>query len=112
MLYCYNNYDYISAPVTGRTKQDRILEMGYMGNNSTNQVNVRNAYLTYNGTNHTDVFMLLGDNAYSNGLDNEYQTNFFNIYKDNILKNHVLWPSPGNHDYANSSARQADHNVP
>jgi hypothetical protein len=23
----------------------------------------------------------------------------------------VLWPSPGNHDYANNSARQADHNI-
>src|SRR5687768_3640369 len=106
-----NNY-FKTAPTLGSTQKVRILAMGDMGNNSTNQVNVRNAYLTYNGANHTDVFMLLGDNAYSNGLDNEYQTNFFNIYKDNLLKNHVLWPSPGNHDYANSSARQADHNVP
>ena len=106
-----NNY-FKTAPALGSTQKVRILAMGDMGNNSTNQVNVRNAYLTYSGTNHTDVFMLLGDNAYSNGLDNEYQTNFFNIYKDNILKNHVLWPSPGNHDYANSAARQADHNVP
>ena len=106
-----NNY-FKTAPVSGSTQKVRILAMGDMGNNSSNQVNVRNAYLTYNGTNYTDVFMLLGDNAYSNGLDNEYQTNFFNIYKDNITKNHVLWPSPGNHDYANNSSRQADHNVP
>jgi len=106
-----NNY-FKTAPVLGSTQKVRILAMGDMGNNSTNQVNVRNAYLTYNGTNLTDIFMLMGDNAYNSGLDNEYQTNFFNIYKDNILKNHVLWPSPGNHDYANSSARQADHNIP
>jgi hypothetical protein len=54
---------------------------------------------------------LLGDNAYENGLDAEYQSNFFNIYQGSLTKNHVLWPSPGNHDYANNSARQADHNI-
>jgi len=106
-----NNY-FKTAPTLGSTQKVRILAMGDMGNNSTNQVNVRNAYLTYNGTSYTDIFMLMGDNAYNSGLDNEYQTNFFNIYKDNILKNHVVWPSPGNHDYANSSTRQADHNIP
>ena len=31
--------------------------------------------------------------------------------RSSLTKNHVLWPSPGNHDYANNSARQADHNI-
>ena len=86
--------------------------MGDMGNNSANQVNVRNAWQAFNGTNHTDAWLLMGDNAYSSGLDAEYQSNFFNIYQGSLTKNHVLWPSPGNHDYAQSSARQADHNIP
>jgi hypothetical protein len=34
------------------------------------------------------------------------------VYSGNILKNHILFPAPGNHDYANSSSRQTDHNVP
>lgn len=106
-----NNY-FKTLPTTGSTQKIRIMAMGDMGNNSTNQVNVRNAWQTFNGSNYTDAWILLGDNAYETGTDAEFQTNFFNIYQGSISKNHVLWPSPGNHDYANSAARQADHTVP
>ncbi len=106
-----NNY-FKTMPVAGSTQKIRIMAMGDMGNNSTNQVNVRNAWLAFNGSNYTDAWILLGDNAYSNGLDAEFQTNFFNIYQGSLTKNHVLWPAPGNHDYAQSAARQADHLIP
>lgn len=86
--------------------------MGDMGNNSATERNVRNAYLAFNGSNYTDIWMLLGDNAYETGTDAEYQTGFFDAYQGNMTKNHVLWPSPGNHEYANNSSRQADHNIP
>jgi methionine-rich copper-binding protein CopC len=105
-----NNY-FKTMPAVGSAEKIRVLAMGDMGDNSANQVNVRNAYLNFNGSNYTNAWLLLGDNAYENGLDNEYQNNFFNIYQGNLTKNHVLWPSPGNHDYANSSSRQADHNI-
>jgi hypothetical protein len=106
-----NNY-FKTVPPAGSTQKIRVLAMGDMGNNSSNQVNVRNAYQAFNGNNYTDVWLLLGDNAYSTGTDAEFQNNFFNAYQGNISKNHVLWPSPGNHDYAGSSARQADHAIP
>jgi hypothetical protein len=106
-----NNY-FKTLPVAGSTQKVRVLAMGDMGNNSTNQVNVRNAYQAFNGTNYTDIWMLLGDNAYELGTDAEYQNKFYNIYQGSLTKNHVLWPSPGNHDYANSAARQADHAIP
>ena len=106
-----NNY-FKTMPIVGSTQKVRILAMGDMGNNSTNEISVRNAYLNYTGNAFTDIWMLLGDNAYNSGLDSEYQTKFFNIYQGNISKNHVLWPVPGNHDYANSSTRQADHKIP
>ncbi|MES1217251.1 MAG: Ig-like domain-containing protein [Bacteroidota bacterium] len=105
-----NNY-FKTMPVVGSTEKIRVLAMGDMGDNSANQLSVRNAYLNFNGSNYTNAWLLLGDNAYENGLDAEYQSNFFNIYQGSLTKNHVLWPSPGNHDYANSSARQADHNI-
>ncbi|MEO6404370.1 MAG: metallophosphoesterase [Ferruginibacter sp.] len=106
-----NNY-FKTLPVAGSTQKIRVLAMGDMGNNSTNQVNVRNAWLAFNGTNYTDAWLLMGDNAYSSGLDAEYQSNFFNIYQGSLTKNHVIWPSPGNHDYANSTTKQADHLIP
>ncbi|MFT3680628.1 MAG: metallophosphoesterase [Ferruginibacter sp.] len=106
-----NNY-FKTSPVTGSTDKIRILVMGDMGNNSENQENVRNAYLAFNGNKYTDGWILLGDNAYNSGTDNEYQSTFFDYYQGNILKNHILWPAPGNHDYANNQDRRLDHNIP
>lgn len=106
-----NNF-FVTAPTVGTEKKTNVWITGDCGNNSTNQTNVRNRYATYMGSNYTDVWLLLGDNAYDAGTDTEYQSKFFNIYKDDMLKKTVLWPATGNHDYANSSARQNDHNIP
>ena len=70
------------------------------------------SYRNYTASNPGEAMLLLGDNAYDNGTDAEYQSRFFDIYSSNILKNHILFPSPGNHDYANNATRQADHNIP
>jgi hypothetical protein len=32
------------------------------------------------GSRHTDLWLMLGDNAYNNGLDHEYQAAVFNAY--------------------------------
>lgn len=101
-----------TLPGTTSVQRSRFLVMGDMGNNSTNQKKVRDSWITFNGTKHLDGWILLGDNAYNSGTDAEYQANFFNIYQGTITKNHVLWPAPGNHDYANNAARQADHAIP
>lgn len=96
-------------PVKGSQQKIRIVAMGDMGSNSSTQKKVLSAYLDYNGKKFTDAWLLLGDNAYMKGLDSEYQDNFFNIYQDNLTKNHVIWPVPGNHEYSNRTSRQADH---
>lgn len=106
-----NNY-FKTIPVAGSSQKVRFLAMGDMGNNTATQKNIRDVWLNFNGSNYTDGWLLLGDNAYNNGTETEYQNNFFNIYQGSLTKNHVLWPSPGNHDYANNSGRQADHLIP
>jgi len=62
-----------------------------------------------------NAWILLGDNAYSDGTDAEFQTNFFNIYKDDLLKKYPLFPAPGNHDYHDiefsAAAAQKTHSV-
>ncbi len=105
-----NNF-FITAPVVGTEKKTRVWVNGDCGNNSTNQKNVLNQYLNYMGANYTDLWLLLGDNAYDNGTDAEYQTKFFDIYKDKLLKQSVLWPSPGNHEYGSNAARMNDHAI-
>lgn len=98
------NYFY-TLPVAGLTDSlIRIGVIGDCGNNSTNQRNVRDQLSNYLGGNYMNSWILLGDNAYSSGLDNEYQVEFFNIYKDKFLKQNPLFPAPGNHDYGNSNS--------
>lgn len=104
------NY-FVTSPVQGTPGQYRFWVTGDCGNNSINQIEVRNKYLAYNSNKHTDGWLLLGDNAYFNGLDGEYNTNFFAHYQTNIMKHTVLWPSPGNHDYANSLLNQNSHSI-
>jgi PKD repeat protein len=46
---------------------------------------------------------MLGDNAYPNGTDSEYQAAVFNMYPV-MLRQSVLWPAYGNHDGQSADA--------
>jgi hypothetical protein len=59
---------------------------------------VRDAYYNYTGARDTDVWLLLGDNAYQLGTDDEYQRGFFDVYPD-MLRKTVVWSTIGNHEY-------------
>ncbi|MES2777206.1 MAG: PKD domain-containing protein [Bacteroidota bacterium] len=107
-----SNY-FMTAPPASATRKIRIAAYGDCGRNSNGfQSGTLSSYLSQTGSNPAEIMLLLGDNAYDAGTDAEYTSNFFNAYSSSILKNHVLFPSPGNHDYANNSTRQNDHNVP
>jgi acid phosphatase type 7 len=93
-----DNYFY-TLPLTGEEKLYRIAAFGDCGNNSENQQNVRDQVVKYLGDNYMNAWILLGDNAYRDGEDAQYQVNFFNIYKNDLLKKYPLYPAPGNHDY-------------
>jgi len=88
-----------TLPEPGKDGFYRIGVFGDCGNNSVNQRNVKNSFLKYLDSNYLNAWILLGDNAYSSGTDGEFQSKFFNIYKDDLLKKYPLYPSPGNHDY-------------
>lgn len=93
-----NNY-FFTLPVAGSTGTVRVAAFGDCGNNSVNQRNVRDQVLNYLHGDYLNAWILLGDNTYPNGSDAEFQQNFFNVYKDNLLKKYPLFTSPGNHDY-------------
>ncbi len=103
-LQATNTNYFLTLPPPNTTRKLRFLAIGDCGNNSANQVNVKNTFLNYIGANDVDAMILLGDNAYNSGTDAEYQTNFFDIYKNDLLKNIKLYPAPGNHDYGNNPA--------
>lgn len=103
-----------TAPHTSATYSSpiRFWAMGDMAKQTQQQINVRDAYLNFKGNKHVDGWIMLGDNAYVSGLNIEYQLGFFNYYQDDILKNTVLWPVLGNHDYANDYNLRTSHQVP
>jgi acid phosphatase type 7 len=103
------NY-FTTVPPANTTRKVRIAAFGDCGNGSTNQTNVKNQYLNYAGSNIADAWILLGDNAYSSGTETEYQNYFFDMYKNDLLKNHKLYPAPGNHDYGNTQANSGVRN--
>ena len=102
-LQAGNSNYFLTLPLSNTTRKLRFLALGDCGSNSANQVNVKNTFINYIGSNDIDAMLLLGDNAYTTGTDAEYQSNFFNVYKDDLLKYYKLYPAPGNHDYGNSS---------
>ncbi len=106
-----SNY-FTTYPNPGTDRKFRFWITGDCGNNSTNQRQVRDQYLNYAGSESTDGWLLLGDNAYNSGLLTEYDPNFFAQYQGSIMKHTVLWPAPGNHDYANNAALQVSKLVP
>jgi hypothetical protein len=101
-----DNY-FVTMPPLSTTRRIRVVGFGDSGNGSSNQQSVRNAFLNFRGNIPTDVMLLMGDNAYSSGTEQEYQDYFFNQYQGNILKNTKLYPVAGNHDYGNSETNAA-----
>ncbi|MFN8417137.1 MAG: metallophosphoesterase [Cytophagaceae bacterium] len=76
----------------------QIWVTGDAGRITEYQRNMRDAYYQYTGTNHTDAWLLLGDNAYNDGTDEEYQYSMFENMFEEIMTHTVIWPAPGNHD--------------
>jgi hypothetical protein len=64
---------------------------------------VKDAYLAFAGSQVARVWLMLGDNAYNSGTDAEFTTALFDIYPD-VLRNTVLWPVPGNHEFGVSDS--------
>ena len=97
-----STYFWVTFPPTGTPAPTRLWVLGDSGTANSSAIAVRNAYFNATGTRHTDLWLMLGDNAYNNGTDAEYQAAVFNIYPT-MLRKSVLFPALGNHDTAGST---------
>ncbi len=86
-----------TGPTNGTARPTRIWVIGDAGTGNSNQIAVFNAYRNFTGSRHTDLWLMLGDNAYKSGTDEEFQAKVFDIYRD-IFKQTTAWPTIGNHD--------------
>jgi acid phosphatase type 7 len=110
-----DNFFY-AFPIEGSPKKRRFWIISDEGTGDYNQKKVRDTfaqYLVKNKINYIDGWLTLGDNVYQNGTEAEFQSNFFDIYKNiKIMKQSPLFPALGNHDYGNSTTFQDSHDVP
>jgi hypothetical protein len=88
---------FLTPPVAGTSKATRVWVLGDSGTANANVRAVRDAYYAYTGTRHTNLWLMLGDNAYTSGTDAEFQAAVFDIFPT-MLRKSVLWPTLGNHD--------------
>jgi len=95
------SYHFLTAPASA--KPTRIWVLGDPGTGNNDQRRVRDAYYAFTGSRHTDLWLMLGDNAYDSGKDDEYTRKLFDIYPT-MLRKSVLWATLGNHDAKSSSS--------
>jgi hypothetical protein len=107
-----SNYFFITAPATNRPI--RIWAMGDSGTanqprvgTSQDPLGMRDAYYSYSRDRYTDLFLMLGDNAYGafggppDGSDESYATNVFGVFPA-MLRQTAFWSTIGNHDAVNT----------
>jgi hypothetical protein len=85
-------------PVPGTRRPARIWVVGDSGDGRFSKSDpVLASYRELTGSRETDVWLLLGDNAYKNGTLPEYQDGLFDAFAP-VLRNTFAWPVIGNHD--------------
>ncbi|MFZ1529142.1 MAG: metallophosphoesterase family protein [Ferruginibacter sp.] len=98
--------NFLTVPAANTNRKIRVAAFGDCGFASTNQTLTQQAYMNFlnaRGITDIDGLIMMGDNVYETGTDAEWQTNFFEPYKNVFLKNWKLYPAPGNHDYGNTN---------
>ena len=88
---------FTTPPPVGPAKPTRVWVLGDPGTKNAVQAAVRDVYTKFTGTRTTDLVLLLGDNAYPDGTDADYQKAIFEMYPQ-TLRSVPFWSCLGNHD--------------
>jgi acid phosphatase type 7 len=88
---------FTTPPPTGPASPTRVWVLGDPGTKNAAQLAVRDAYTKFSAGRATDLWLLLGDNAYPDGTDADYQKAIFEVYPE-LLRTSPVWSTLGNHD--------------
>ncbi len=86
-----------TQPVAGTARAVRFFTVGDGGWGNTVLQGFRDAYLRLPGSDKTDAWLLLGDNGYYSGLEDEYQSALFEPW-NSVLRRLPVWSTLGNHE--------------
>ncbi|MDH5572182.1 MAG: metallophosphoesterase family protein, partial [Gammaproteobacteria bacterium] len=101
--YAGSDYWFMTTPEAGATLPVRFAVLGDPGYPNPVQNEVRDSLLEYLAEHsrenlpYLDLLLTTGDNAYTSGSNDQFQSGFFLPYI-NILRNIPVWPVYGNHD--------------
>ncbi|MBK1856368.1 metallophosphoesterase family protein [Verrucomicrobiaceae bacterium 5K15] len=93
------SYYFRTHPVAGKERELYFWAVGDSGTGKPIQQKVHQAMIEYNRKHQRslDMYVHVGDMAYTRGKDDEFQNKFFNMYKT-TLRNTVCWAAMGNHE--------------
>ncbi len=91
------SHTFLTFPLPNTDRPVRLWVEGDSGKYAWTQNLVRDAYKIYTRPRPADVWLMLGDNAYTWGTDEEHQELLFDIYPE-VLRQMALWPVIGNHE--------------
>ena len=84
-------------PLSGQPKPLRIWATGDAGMGDANEQAVVDAFESMNGTHVVDAWLQLGDNAYDEGTDEQYQAAMFDMCSARLRQTPV-WTTLANHE--------------
>ena len=90
------DYRFVTAPIG--SKPLRIWAIGDSGTADGGPASVRDAYTNYTGARYTDVWLMLGDNAYNASTEAQFDRAVFGMFPE-MFRQTVLWPELGNDDF-------------
>ena len=97
---------FMTSPGSAASGPIRIWVLGCSGTANEDARNVRDAYASHDGGVYTNLWLMLGDNAYDAGTDSEHQAAVFDTYPE-MLRKSPLFTAVGNHDsYSCNSSTQ------
>ncbi len=92
-----------TSPPAGADVPVRIWAIGDSGAANADARAVRDAYRAFAADRPADLWLMLGDNAYPRGTEEQYQAAVFDTYPEELATT-VLWPTLGNHDGLSADA--------
>ena len=92
-----------TAPPVGSALPFTMWVAGDSGTGGSRQAQVFDVMVAEVGSSQPDLFLHMGDMAYSDGTDSEFTAHFFAPYAE-MLRNTVVWPTMGNHEGHTSMA--------
>lgn len=95
--------DYFIDPIPAEQEHVRVWVVGDSGTGTAFQTQTRDAMATHLGEDRADLFVHVGDMAYSSGTTREFDENFYGIYTE-TLRNTPIWPAIGNHEGRESNS--------